>query len=288
MAEGEDVTAGESPLIFAPGDEPLEAESPDASDAPEAGELVLDEDRHPWLRGLTERQLAELAVDLTEFICRPAFGSRTKREIELRTFELLRRHRGDWARLGEIADDLAVSRSRARGLALDFEARRVGALPRGERRKLLRDFVEAWPRLLVDYDAGELRLVIDDPFMRDLLKNFAYANGILINHSFAPEIQKFTWSAYAQLVRALHFDRKFSNDDFLTLTSYLRKQILTAASHDALADTTLQKELAEVEELAKKVLQTKAEQRKEAIESFLGKFGPTLAGVVGRAAMPAP
>ena len=54
-------------------------------------------------------------------------------------------------RLGEVADDLAISRSRARSLVLDHYAREVGREGRG----------------------------IDDPLIRDLLKSFAYGRGIL-------------------------------------------------------------------------------------------------------------
>src|SRR4051812_43381915 len=86
-------------------DEVIEAGPAEAgSDEP----LEIDEVRRPWLRGLDERALAQLAIDLTDFLCRPSFGARTKREIELETFGLLRSHRSDWITLGDIADDLAI------------------------------------------------------------------------------------------------------------------------------------------------------------------------------------
>jgi hypothetical protein len=274
-------------LIYAEGDEPIDEETaPDeGSDEPA---FELDAGTHPWLRDLTERELARLAVALTFFICRPSFGVRTKREIELCTFELLREHRKDWTSLGEIADDLAVSRSKARALSLDFQARRVGSLGRGARTKLLREFVATWPTVLIEYDDQKLRLVIDDPFMRDLLKNFAFARGILIDHSFAPEIQVFKWSAYAALLEALHFDRKITSEDFHNLTALLRRQILTTASRDALARAQVQKQLSGLEAQAQKVLKTKIERRSEAVQAFLKAYGPTLAGLAGRAVIPAP
>jgi hypothetical protein len=277
----------DEPLIYAPGDKRIEPD--EASQVEERGdEFGFDPGSYPWLRDMTERQLAQLAVDLTSFICRPSFGARSKREIELRTFELLRTYRGDWTSLGEIADDLAVSRSKARALSLDFQARRVGALGRGARRAMLRDFVHSWPTTLIEYDNERLRLVIDDPFMRDLLKNFAFARGILIDHSFAPEIQVFKWSAYAALLEALHFDRKIRNEDFHTLTAYLRRQVLTAASRDALEDAQMQKQLRELEKAAQDVLKTKAEKRREAVEKFLRAYGPTVAGLAGKALIPTP
>src|SRR5918997_1038262 len=153
----------EAPLIYSAGDQPLGPRDEAAVEA-ESPPLTVDPDAHPWLRNLTERDLARRAVELTAFICRPSFGSRSKRDIELRTFELLREHRPDWTTLGDIADDLAVSRSKARSLSLDYQARRVGALGRGARQRLLREFVETWPTALIEYDDDRLRLVIDDPF----------------------------------------------------------------------------------------------------------------------------
>lgn len=275
----------DDPLIYSDGDEPLEVAAA-AAETPDEPPFELDPATHPWLRDLTERDLARLAVDLTSFICRPSFGVRSKRDIELRTFELLREHRNDWTSLGEIADDLAISRSKARALSLDFQARRVGALGRGARTKLLREFVDTWPTALIEYDDQKLRLVIDDPFMRDLLKNFAFARGILIDHSFAPEIQVFKWAAYAALLEALHFDRKITSDDFHNLTAYLRRQVLTTASREALENAETQKQLRALEDKAQKVLKTKMEQRHDAVQEFLRAYGPTLAGLAGKALIP--
>jgi hypothetical protein len=48
--------------------------------------MERDDDLQPWLRGLDEAQLAQIAVDLTYAICRPSFGSLSKRELEQVTF----------------------------------------------------------------------------------------------------------------------------------------------------------------------------------------------------------
>jgi DNA-directed RNA polymerase sigma subunit (sigma70/sigma32) len=75
------------------------------------------DDLQPWLRALTRQDLAQIAVDPTDAVCRSAFGSLSKRELEQLTFQLLYDHGGtDWSTLGEIADDLAISRTKARNL----------------------------------------------------------------------------------------------------------------------------------------------------------------------------
>ena len=57
-------------------------------------DVERSDDLQPWLRGLTQQDLAQIAVDLTYAICRPSFGSLSKREVEQLTFQLLYDHRG--------------------------------------------------------------------------------------------------------------------------------------------------------------------------------------------------
>jgi hypothetical protein len=136
------------------------------------------------------------------------FGSLSKRELEQLTFQLLYdHHRTDWATLGEITDDLAISRTKARNLVLEYRARQTGRMKRGERKKILRAEVLSWPKRNVGHKADELRIVVDDPFIRDLLKNFAYGRGILLDRSFSGEILTFDWSAYGQLLAGIYEDQ---------------------------------------------------------------------------------
>jgi hypothetical protein len=251
----------------------------------EERDSVVDETRHPWLRGLDERALAELAVALTTFICRPSFGARSKREVELELFALLRAHRADWTTLGEIADDLAISRSKARSLVLDYRARQVGNLGRGARREILRQAVAAWPLQQIEQDNGELKIVIDDPFIRDLLKNFAYARGILLNQSFASEIQTFSWDSYARLLEELYSEgRQWRNEDFLTLTADLRQQIRNGAARSTAAQVELDAQLDELEQAAEKARKSKEERRRELALRLLKEYGPKVAGAAVHAA----
>ena len=56
---------------------------------------------------------------------RPSFGSRTKREIELKVFELLYGDRiaEGTVTVGDVAEELAVTRARARSLLLETRTR---------------------------------------------------------------------------------------------------------------------------------------------------------------------
>ena len=64
--------------------------------------------------------------------------------------------------------------------------------------------MKQWPRLgRIEADGNRLRMVIDDPFLRDLLRNHAYESGIDIDTSFANEIVTLSWPSYVALLESL-------------------------------------------------------------------------------------
>jgi hypothetical protein len=106
--------------------------------------------------------------------------------------------------VARIAEDLAATRTRARSLLLEVQTR-LAALPASEpRRERLARFVKQWPRLgRIEADGNRLRMVIDDPFLRDVLRNHAYESGIDIDTSFASEIVTLSWPSYVALLESL-------------------------------------------------------------------------------------
>jgi hypothetical protein len=141
---------------------------------------------------------------------RPSFGSRTKREVELKVFELLYRDRiaQGTVTVGDVAEELAVTRARARSLLLETRTRLAGEPGAPSREQQLTAFVLQWPRRgTIERDGERLRVVVDDPFLRDLLQNFAYARGLAVDLSFSREIVTLTWPTYVALVRALAGER---------------------------------------------------------------------------------
>jgi len=141
-----------------------------------------------------------------EWMRRPSFGSRAKREIELKVFELLYRDRiaGGTVTVGDVAAELAVTRARARSLLLETRTRLAGEPGAPSREQQLTAFVLQWPRRgTIESDGERLRVVVDDPFLRDLLQNFAYGRGLAVDLSFSREIVTLTWPTYVALLRAL-------------------------------------------------------------------------------------
>ena len=57
--------------------------------------------------------------------------------------------------------------------------------------QIVREHVAQRLRQQIEQGNHELKIVVDDPFVRDLLKNFAHGHGILLDQSFASEIQSF-------------------------------------------------------------------------------------------------
>jgi len=245
--------------------------------------MERDDDVQPWLRGLDDAALAQLAVELTTAICRPSFGSLSKRELEQTLFKLLYEHRAqDWRTLGEIADDLAVSRSKARSLMLEYRNRQTGQLGRGERARLLRHEVLSWPQRNVDQSGDKLRIVIDDPFMRDLLKNFAYARGILLDQSFTGEILVFGWDAYGQLLAGVYEHQgDVSTEDLQAITASLLRQIAEAAAAKKLSQAILDTRLAQLDKDVEKLLKTRGERRAAQVTEFAKTWGPSAIGLLG-------
>jgi hypothetical protein len=161
---------------------------------------------HRVLENVSNAARRKAFEELVEFLMTPAFGSWSKREIELKVFELLYRDRLDALSVGDVATELAVTRSRARSLILETRTRLL-ADP-SQRAAALRDLLISWPRKAeVEAENNRLRLVIDDPFLRDLVRNHAYTAGLLLDTSFASEIVSLRWSDYVKLLASVLDDR---------------------------------------------------------------------------------
>jgi hypothetical protein len=154
---------------------------------------------HRVLEPLSQTARREAFEAFIDFLMTPAFGSWSKREIELKIFELLYRDRLGSISVADVAAELSITRSRARSLLLETRTR-VLAKPE-QREQALRELLVNWPSdAEIEQTSGRLRLVVDDPFVRDLLKNHAYKEGLLLDTSFASEIISLRWLDYASLL----------------------------------------------------------------------------------------
>jgi hypothetical protein len=154
----------------------------------------------------------------------PAFGAHSKREIELKVVELLYADRRD-VTVADVAGELAVTRSRARNLLLEARVRQAARPGAPKAEELLRDLVRAWPqRGRFDEDGNRLRVVVDDPYLREVLKNYAYANGIDVDTTATGEIVTLTWASYVALLETL-VGQGAAADVLKDVGAQIRKQI---------------------------------------------------------------
>jgi hypothetical protein len=208
--------------------------------------------------------------EFVEWMTRPSFGSHTKREIELKLFELLYRARfaEGPVSVARIAEELTTTRSRARSLLLEVRVRLAASPDAPSRRDVLARFVKQWPRQgRIEQDGTRLRMVIDDPFIRDLLRNHAYESGIDIDTSFASEIVTLSWPSYVALLRSLAGDEGV-DEALETFASEIRAALKR--------NQKLQREF----EALMKEQPTPAERFTEA-SKFIVAYGLPLAGAVG-------
>src|SRR6266545_7282104 len=105
---------------------------------------------------------SELFRELVDWMTRPSFGSRTKREIELKLFELLYRARlaDGTVSVARAAEELTTTRSRAKSLLLEVRLRLAAAPDAMPRRDVLARFVKQWPRAgRIEQEGTRLRMV---------------------------------------------------------------------------------------------------------------------------------
>jgi small-conductance mechanosensitive channel len=111
---------------------------------------------------------------------------------------------------------------------------------------------------------------------RSCASTCAAGRRILLDQSFASEIQTFSWESYARLLAALYGDA-ITEQDFLTLSSDLRTQVRQAAATNAAVEAELKPQLEEIEKLAQKARKSPEELRRELTVEILRKYGPALA-----------
>lgn len=105
-----------------------------------------------------------------------------------------------------MAAELSITRARSRGLIVETRTRLLDDPT--QRASALRDQLIRWSREAeIETENNRLRLVLDDPFLRDLVRNHAYTQGLLLDTSFASEIVSLRWTDYAKLLSTILDDR---------------------------------------------------------------------------------
>lgn len=144
--------------------------------------------------------------EVFRFLTMPAFGAQSKREIELKVFELVYRERllsGPALLTSQISAELRVTRARARQLLLETRLR-LEAENHENREQVLRRVVSSWVDQPLEYDGERFSVVVGDPWVREAIKGHAADNGVPLDGSFNSDIVKFTWPGYMRLLSSLY------------------------------------------------------------------------------------
>ncbi len=125
----------------------------------------------------------------------PSFGSLSKKEIDLRIFELyidagiIKKDPS----IFDLVNELKISRSKARSLIYDYNLRKKSEdMLKEDLKNLLKDGV-------VEKD-DRIKIEVDDPYLSDYIRNVLKSNKMIADGSFMKEILVLSTKAYCTLL----------------------------------------------------------------------------------------
>ncbi len=143
---------------------------------------------------------AESAKDalraIVEAYTRPAFGSLTKRDVDIMLFMQLQQLGviDENPQLYDLVTQLRVTRSKARTLLYESNLRR------SDIEQLDRDLQELLRRPILFPDGDKIGLELDSPLLIDHLRHRLRAEGHITDGSFSPELVKLTHDGFAAIM----------------------------------------------------------------------------------------
>lgn len=233
-----------------------------------------DPETRPWLNSVDDQQAARILGEFAEFLFRPAFGAQSKREIELKVFELLYGERiaTGGIRIGEIAEQLGVPRSRARNLVLESRSRRMAQATAQEREEILRRAVLKWPAHGLEMDQDRFKVLVEDPFVRDVLKTYSYARGIVLDRALSSDLVALSWPTYERLLTHL---TSLPSSDIDIFAAEARRSLMV----DEKQKKAFEKEIARLRRAGR----TPDERRRDFVEA-VKKWAPAVGTIAKTAA----
>jgi hypothetical protein len=180
----------------------------------QGGIMMLDYESIP------NERLAQAFVDIMEAYMSPAFGSMTKRDMEILLFMKLE----DLglisldAEIYDIVTTLRVTRSKARNLLYDARLRSTN------QEGLERQLIELLCKPNIDKSGDHVILELDNPYLIDYMRSRLRKLGHLTDGSFSQEIVKLRVNAFTELlVSTIPHDRREKIVQELDKEGYLEK-----------------------------------------------------------------
>lgn len=158
-----------------------------------------------------EKRNSELLKEFLNDYKKPSFGSLSKREIDLRVFELLVETGvvDPNAPIFSLISTLKVSRAKARALVYDYNLRKKdGSTLKDDLKELLKEGSVEKEKYI--------KIEIDNPYLIDYIRNILRDKRLIADGSFKPELLVLSMNAYSCLLEACLSDEE---------QAYVRRQL---------------------------------------------------------------
>jgi len=216
------------------------------------------------LENITNEKMVELLKDFLNDYISPSFGSLSKKEIDLRVFEL-------FIKAGVIAEDasvfsliskLKISRAKARSLIYDYNLRKY------DENKLKRDL----KKLLKDgaiEKSTSIKIEVDNPYLIDFIRDILKEHRLIADGSFKPEILILTTKAYCVLLESCLDDTEKKIVLRYLYGDNIAKELLTGFVSKLLEKYTGKDSADKILKLGKMIYEQKSSGVKEWIEQYV-------------------
>lgn len=194
----------------------------------------------------------------------PSFGSLSKKEIDLRIFELyidagvIRKDPS----IFDLVNELKISRSKARSLIYDYNLRKKSEeMLKEDLKSLLKEGV-------VEKD-DRIKIEVDDPYLSDYIRNVLKSNKMIADGSFMKEILVLSTKAYCTLL-----ENSLTEDETKAAKRSLFGDSIAKGALNGLVYTFLEKRVGEntaknILELGKMIVEQKGRGVKKMFERYI-------------------
>jgi hypothetical protein len=143
--------------------------------------------------------------EFEEFMTTPALGAQSKREIEIKFVQILFGGTLNTVSVEEATKRLGVTRRRATSLLLEARLRSNRTEDPADLRARMLNLLGGSKNStgLVDLNANRIEFVVDNPEIREKLKNFASANRIPMDRNLSSDVLSISWNSWAALLDEL-------------------------------------------------------------------------------------
>lgn len=194
----------------------------------------------------------------------PSFGSLSKKEIDLRIFELyidagiIKKDPS----IFDLVNELKISRSKARSLIYDYNLRKKSEdMLKEDLKNLLKDGV-------VEKD-DRIKIEVDDPYLSDYIRNILKSNKMIADGSFMKEILVLSTKAYCTLLENSLTDEEANATKKSLFGDSIAKSVMNGFMYKFLEKRVGENTAKNILELGKMIVEQKGQGVKKMFERYI-------------------